>query len=331
MYSNEEKVSCVMKSRENSTIYFFKAIACLCVIAIHAPLPNVCGGGVIIHFARFAVPFFFIITGFFVRFDNSKLKSYIKKLFFLCVKGIIVYGILNIFVKVKSKEFLAWIFALTDYKILFKITILNWVTPLLGVGHLWFVFADLYALGLLYILYEIISKKQADMILYGWSFLSFGLIFSLQIYSEISNTNIESIYWRNFLFFAIPCLTVGHLIRENNNFLLRINQYSVYIFGGIISIFILETVFFEKEYEFYVSSLLIAIYCFAIAVNKPNINILNHMGKNLSGDIYFYHYLFIVLINILTPNNYYIPFLCFVVLGVSLIFCELKYQFYTRK
>ena len=124
-------------------------------------------GGVIIHFSRFAVPFFFMVTGYFVKFDNNSLKPHIRKFFILCLKGIIVYGALNIFVKVKSEEFLIWLLSLANYKTLFEIVVLNWVTPLLGVGHLWFVFASFYALVLLYIIYGIFPKKQADMILYG--------------------------------------------------------------------------------------------------------------------------------------------------------------------
>ena len=48
---------------KNYTLYFFEGLACLLVVLIHAPFPGTLG--IIFSSAgRFAVPFFFMISGF---------------------------------------------------------------------------------------------------------------------------------------------------------------------------------------------------------------------------------------------------------------------------
>ena len=64
------------KNSDNSFIYTIKFIACLFVITIHAPFDGVIGD-VVFALSRFAVPFFFVISGRFllVNRDGSYAES----------------------------------------------------------------------------------------------------------------------------------------------------------------------------------------------------------------------------------------------------------------
>ena len=60
---------------KNKSIYTLKAIACICVILIHCGLKkNI--GITINSISRFAVPFFFIVSGYFsYSYEKPKLRK----------------------------------------------------------------------------------------------------------------------------------------------------------------------------------------------------------------------------------------------------------------
>ena len=60
------------KVREkNQRLNIVKAIACASVIVLHCPFPGIVGK-ILYGFARFAVPFFFMVSGYFVYADDAE-------------------------------------------------------------------------------------------------------------------------------------------------------------------------------------------------------------------------------------------------------------------
>ena len=61
--------------QRNQNIDFFKGIACILIVFIHAPFPEFFGDYIIKPIARFAVPFFFMVSGYFLYHSNYTVVS----------------------------------------------------------------------------------------------------------------------------------------------------------------------------------------------------------------------------------------------------------------
>lgn len=61
-----------MRGEHNNCLDFFKGIACLLIILVHVPFPGFFGE-IIGALSRFAVPFFFMISGYFYIIRIGKL------------------------------------------------------------------------------------------------------------------------------------------------------------------------------------------------------------------------------------------------------------------
>lgn len=322
-----------IKKNENLTLYFFKAVACMAVIEIHAPFPICRGIGTSL--ARFAVPFFFMISGF---FTDLKLKERAIK----CLNN----RIINIFKMSLYSTFLYLIiflfnnnFRISEMNLSLKrnginLLFFNVPIPAMNCGHLWYIYALLYV----YIVLVFAVKLDKIRIMYV---LSIGILISVYIFEIISsklNLKIPVYIWRNFLFFGTPCFIVGNLLRVNKDKLLIKNKIKlkkiIFLLLGVIGIiFILELMFLKYGLQLYISSILFCIFLFIIAINFPNMQIVNNIGKKHSGNIYIIHYCIIEIIififNEYLNNIYWVKFLFPIAvfafsLVISIIYIKIK-------
>lgn len=80
-------------ANENTTLYAFKVLACFSVVALHTWLPLI--GGLYQIVARFAVPLFFAITGFYsYQISQDKLKKRLRSILTLTFYSTIFYLVL---------------------------------------------------------------------------------------------------------------------------------------------------------------------------------------------------------------------------------------------
>ena len=91
--------------------------------------------------ARCVVPFFIMVTGYYTNVGYDVLVRRAKKIFYLIVIATIIYLPLNILVHWAQGNMNFWLSEIQKPEILFKIIVLNWTTPIWGVGHLWYLFA----------------------------------------------------------------------------------------------------------------------------------------------------------------------------------------------
>lgn len=89
--------------------------------------------------------FFIMVTGYYTNVEYDVLVRRAKKIFYLIVIATIIYLPLNILVHWAQGNMNFWLSEIQKPEILFKIIVLNWTTPIWGVGHLWYLFAFLYA------------------------------------------------------------------------------------------------------------------------------------------------------------------------------------------
>ena len=57
--------------KQNECLNFFKGIACILVVSLHVRFPVEAVDGVIQCIARFAVPLFFMISGYYCCFEDD--------------------------------------------------------------------------------------------------------------------------------------------------------------------------------------------------------------------------------------------------------------------
>ena len=189
----------------NYTFFSIKALACFCVIMIHCSFPGRLGG-LLVTFSRWAVPFFFMLSGYFsyyTSFDklNTKINQRLKKIVKLTVISFFIYFIANIIVNYIKGSLNTVLYNIKNYKNIFKLVFLNWTTPFIGVGHLWFLLADIYV----YIIFKFIGKNNYYKYGYWFSFISMVAIYLVQTFSIILDYTfkeyiLEMLFYLHFRF-----------------------------------------------------------------------------------------------------------------------------------
>ena len=122
-----------------------KAICAFMVICIHAPFPNLLGE-IITPLARFAVPFFFMITGYYYSYitERNREINQLKKIFRLFVGANLLFFVWSLLVAfISGDSVVIKIRELFSLESVIKLILFN-ESPF--AGHLWYLGAILYVL-----------------------------------------------------------------------------------------------------------------------------------------------------------------------------------------
>ncbi len=322
---------------KNKTLFSAKAIACFFVICLHIGIPSKYGQ-LVINFARFAVPLFFIITGYFTEYKNKKemsikLDNRIKKLEKLIIISFVFYWFLYILLQIKNGTLLLYLKDAFMFKNILKFLIFNWTTPLIGVGHLWYLFALLYVMYLMKFINKYNLYKQG----YIYSMIVIVCIFIWELIDSYFNLNVSQIYYRNAWFMGLPFFMLGNFIKKHENRFNILNKnliiYSVSIIFFIAILMYIEPKIISGDNCLFLSNILTNIFIFLIAINKKSINILSNIGEKYSGSIYIIHYAVIGVINmLLNINKIFLPIIVFTISYLlSLIYTKIKYTYFQKE
>jgi hypothetical protein len=313
----------------NKFLYTIKFIACMAVIAIHTRFPDPFGQ-YIDALARFAVPFFFALSGRYLltTADESvtlrevpDIRKRVKgKLFKLLRITGVVYGV-----------YLAYSFI---YHLLMNNTPYEWFTSkfnltefkwfvMFGSGkfiydgsytfdHMWYLFALLYVYLLIIIFAPLLRKWMKGLIVILLFFLYLGE--ALQIYYPIRPFGINISTWyvvRNWLFVGMPFVLIGALfgdiiadIKKDRSRQEYMRIFNLWKAPGLclLSIGILSTCFESLVFgkvEVYLGSLIIVIALMMLSEGfSDKGRFVWKIGKEASSNIYFYHVLLIAVIDL---------------------------------
>lgn len=194
-----------MNTRRNYSLDVLRGIACIFVILIHYPFPGM-PGGIIKSICRTAIPFFFMLSGYFTNKNdkkrtNAEIVRRLKKTIYICI-GATVFSLLMeyiIYFRGQSiNKFIEHYFAIDKIR---RLIIWN---DTADITHLWFLYALLYCYIFLYIflIFNASGKGYRIMditVLLLWV----GLI----VFSEIlpaCGIRFDHIYYRNALFTGFP-------------------------------------------------------------------------------------------------------------------------------
>ncbi len=311
-------------NRDNKFIYALKFIACLFVITIHAPFPGLFGEvtGCI---AKFAVPFFFAVSGRYLLKDGkggvvigtdlirSNTRRSLLKL--LKITGIVyvIYLLFSLILHfIYGHSFLYWLsekFNLFEARNFFLFNsgqfIYDWTYVF---DHLWYLFALIYVYILIYIFAPVLRSWYKALILILLGFLFFGEL--LQTYYPIRPFGISISTWyvlRNWLFVGMPFVLLGVLFGDKAPFQkVKIRKYRKFaliaLFLGMIMSYAEFRIFGTREVYLGSVIMVTALLFLSEAVSVPD-NILSNIGKRASGNIYFFHVLVIAVLDQLSQNG----------------------------
>lgn len=268
-------------------------IAALLVIFIHAQIPGVVGD-VILTVARLAVPFFFMVSGYYTfgKPANVLIKR-AKKTFILCFCSFAIYFLWELFLAVTRGHVPETIFKWLSLETLIEAFVFNEGV----IKHLWF----LLALAYCYLLYIIFSKASAKVKLTVVIIL-LAASYAITLICLSNGLENPSYYSKNFLFDGLPHFLLGSIIKQRSEKLFDIKAYLLWIItaGGII-ISLIESILIG-EFDLYIGTTVACVALFVIlAFEKiPVSDRLSLWGNKFSGDIYIIHMLVLAFINIAT-------------------------------
>lgn len=314
---------------KNNTLNLIKAIAAISVVFIHIKFPNE-AGNIITSLARFAVPFFFMTSGYFAyqsNYNKERNLRNIKKILKITLFALIGYFIWKIiyynyygnldllYNRLTDKEFI---------KIFFQYN-----KTVLGM-HLWYLLALIY----IYIMYYFIDKYQVHKVSYYLIPLILIINILLGEISIFNNIKIEYETTRNFILTGFPFFMIGNLINYNKDKFKFKNKTLVL---SIIAFTILTIIEYEivGSCDIYISTIFLATFIFLYGIKNPNIvgekNILSIVGEKYSLYIYILQIFVIDAFKILfyptksIAINYLTPLIVVVVLIlISSIYLEIK-------
>lgn len=285
------------KVREkNQRLNIVKAIACASVIVLHCPFPGIVGK-ILYGFARFAVPFFFMVSGYFVYADDaekviSRLPRKIMHIIRLLVVSEIIYFIwhcVQYWIQDGSLGTLEWITNLFTFSNLTKLIIFQ--STMIG-DVSWF----LVALLLCYLFTYVIAKKNL------WN-ESAKLIPILLLTNVVLGEGLPFYgisvpwYWcSNVWLLGFPFFSFGYWIKIHQKELCnRFNSKYISIILVIsIGINLLERIITDAS-QFFLSNAFMAFALFMLCIKYPSISMkkgldkVEKIGEKHAVHVYIFH------------------------------------------
>lgn len=280
------------------SIEFLKLISIFFIVIIHSRYQS--NFGIFMDaVARFSVPIFFMVTGYFIIQPNdmtAKLKKQILKLTRYYIFYELVYILFSFFISLAENNLQNFKY---DFKDNMKYIL---ISPAIGF-HLWYVINIIWVLIIVYIFNHFNKLKPLFI---------FSIILHL-IGIFISNLSIQLFHkvlplcmTRNFLFFGLFYVLLGSYIRKADISKIKINKYIILAF----SIFMCVCQVFEKQFwlkaftsyfgDYFITTIFASSAMFIFAL-KCNVN--NRIIQKLSSysmPIYFLHLLMINILSFLS-------------------------------
>lgn len=271
-------------SHRNQTIEFFRAVACIFVVLIHARFPDPLGR-CIIAAGRSAVPFFCLISGYYCRRDDteaslSHIRIHLRKTVILTLFATALAVVSNCIAGlISGAGCFAWIADVLRIKVLVKFLLVNRAAFLNSA--MWYLFALIYAYGILYFL------VKTGVIRYMLP-VAFVLLAGNLILCEFSGH--PWFYGGNFLFEVLPFLVIGY---HFDKFLgIRIPfSWQVFLACAGCALAVWEATVFYREAPLFIGSIICTVLVFRICLERPSdrAGVVSTFGTKLSMPVYILH------------------------------------------
>lgn len=313
----------ILNHKEVNSIYLLKAISAFLVICVHC---NFIFKEYIDPITRLGVPFFLIISGFFIYDKNSvkrkgRYQHQLIKIAKITIASSILYILYSCFRNFNQLDL--------NTSSIWKFITFN--TPPLPyyTYHLWYLYAYIYALLILLITNNI----NLNIKIYRCIYISLLIVaLFLGKYSLLLlNTDFPEEYTRNFLFTALPFVMIGIDIKKNINSI----KYKLKYITGYLCIFVVFATMMENLWIETKSSInhggiylftpfcCVIIFLYCLKHSSFNIKAIKEIGKQYTLNIYILQYIVIVELSLkaIQYNFYNIYLICSPIVVFMTCYC----------
>ncbi len=269
-----------------------KAIAAYSVVLLHIRFPGE-AGAVVNAIARFAVPFFFLISGYFCyrSADGDILKRMpgkIKHILYLSLLAVPFYIVWECIQRgIEGEAPFKWMGDLLKYENIKNFILYNRTSPIRP--HLWFLFALLYC----YLLFCVVEKFRLHKMVYLLIPILLAGNFWMGANSGEAGDTYRIMEFRNYLFTGFPFFMLGHLLHRCQGKLQERIPYQAWgilaAAGGALSA---AEYFLVGQRELFVGSVLLSMGFFLFAVCSKRRSVsggLCRIGEKYTFTIYVLH------------------------------------------
>lgn len=314
-------------AKVNQTFNLCKFVASLFVVLIHVRLPGDLGEYASC-IARFAVPVFFAISGYFsFNLTAEKAGKRIRHILKLSIVSTLIYAAWGIWQTafISNGNIFEYLTKTINENTLTKWLILG-INPFSG--HLWYLAAILTVYVILWAYIKFHGKESVNFKpLYTVSIISLLFQIILGTNADIMNFNVPFHIYRTALFCGLPMFAMGIFLRENaqqiiENFNLNaLKQVGIILFGVFLTV--LQWKGFGKA-ELPVGTVIEVFGLMLFMISHPKLplvsetkNGLVNMLGNISLIVYINHMLFekiikayagkVELFGLITENEFALP------------------------
>lgn len=229
-----------MIESRNYLIDVLKMVAAVFIVFLHYPFPEPMGQAVDCC-ARFAVPFFFAVSGYYAYGASSKriIKRMWKIVVIMLLASFLFFCWHCFKLLIMNGSVITYIKGLMSFKVVANLVFLG-VSPFFE--HLWYLSAMVvvYLIFYLYTLYWGKDTKYYGFYVFGLIMLQIHIVLSMNC--TAAEIEIPTAMYRNALLFGIPLFAMGIFLRENLDVIVqRYNvtkrkAYSAIVIGFILSL-----------------------------------------------------------------------------------------------
>ena len=287
-----------LKTARNQTLECFKLIASVFVVFIHIKFPDRFGE-LMTCLARFAVPLFFTISGYFsYQTKSSRLVKRITHLLLLQLLGLVLFFGWNSF-------FLLWtggdLPAFLRDSLPYTFRLSRWIVMSVDPywGHLWFLAALALSYGILWGYLRFFEDKSVT---YQPLYLVSTVLMILQLtfgeFFTAAGMELPIYAYRNAFFCGLPFLTLGIFLREYQDRIFRVFSLTS---GKLVLAIIATMAFSAMEWhgigtcEMYLGTVLAVPAMILFAASHPTVSrhpvaerIISKLGSVSTG-VYLLH------------------------------------------
>lgn len=283
--------------KQNNTLNFLKGLACLAIVWMHTNSGGLVNQ-IIVCMARFGIPVFFMVSGYFTYKDNKvdytkvltkKIIHILKLIVIATLVYVIWHWVADPFIKTGNIPNILNSIERSIHSInIFNILVLN-INPFCGI--LWFLNALLYC----YLLWLLISKIKNKRIVYLVAIVILFTGILARAFIQYNHTMPEDIninYFRNWLFMGLPFFTIGYLIHDYQERIVKVFKPKYMIVVAIIGMIMSFAERLVVPLEVFVGTVIVSVALFIFAVEKPDlikIPIINRVGERFCFFIYIVH------------------------------------------
>ena len=294
-------------TNRNSTIDVLRLLAAFLVVFIHSGVHSLDGkvgflGTILLVFGRLAVPFFFVVSGYFLYSNYDKQVSRVAKS---------VPKLLNIFILSSLLYFIFFGWYFGSYSFTASLITPSTIFNMIAFNHpiyneaLWFLLALICGSLVVLLNAKYVKKDWLLMILASFFYVASLLVSNYSQFINIEQVNVS--YYRNFLGEGLLFIMIGYMCSKYASRLQAISYIKLFSYSMLcLALYFIE--FYavrtnvESPADIYIMFPILSVLIITWSIKYPNVlskTVVPMLGAQIALYIYILHILFLYSIEIL--------------------------------